>query len=88
MSTNDDSIFVLTKEQATELLTKNLINKENNSLISFSSTLLLSLILFIVCLSFPILLLVLTPIFFVEYLIKKIFEKRETITDENNNTST
>ena len=88
MNTSEDNIFVLTKEQATELLTKNLINKENTSLISFSSTLLLSLVLFIVGISFPILLLILTPIFFIEYVIKKIFEKRETITDENNSTST
>jgi hypothetical protein len=88
VSTSEDNIFVLTKEQATELLTKNLINKENTSLISFSSTLLLSLVLFIVSISFPILLLILTPIFFIEYVIKKIFEKRETTTDENNNTST
>jgi hypothetical protein len=87
MSTPDDSIFVLTKEQATELLTKNLINKESNSLISFSSTLLFSLVLFIVCISFPILLLILTPVFFIEYLLKKIFEKREEITNESNNPS-
>ena len=88
MSTPDDSIFVLTKEQATELLTKNLINKESNSLVSFSVTLLFSIILFIVCLSFPIILLSLAPIFFIEYLLKKIFEKREETTNENNNTST
>lgn len=88
MSTPDDSIFVLTKEQATELLTKNLINKENTSLVTFSSTVLASILLFIVCLSFPILLLILTPMFFVEYVIKKIFEKREISTNENNDTST
>jgi len=84
---SEDNIFVITKEQATELLTKNLINKETNSLVKFSSTLFFSIILCIICISFPIILIFLTPIFFIEFLINKIFEKRETLNNENNNTS-
>jgi len=87
MSNSDDNIFVISKDQAAELLATS-ITKNDNNIVKFSSTLLLSLVLFIICITTPILLLILTPIFFIEYIIKKIFEKRETLNNENSNTST
>lgn len=87
MSNSDDNIFVISKDQAAELLATS-ITKSDNNIVKFSSTLLLCLVLFIICITTPILLLILTPIFFIEYIIKKIFEKRETLNNENSNTST
>jgi hypothetical protein len=87
MSNSDDNIFVISKDQAAELLATS-ITKNDNNIVKFSSTLLLSLVLFIICITTPILLLILTPIFFIEYIIKKIFEKRETLNNENSNTGT
>ncbi len=70
MNNEEDNIFVISKEQAMELLSKNNFNQENMNSVRFS-----------------LVLLVLTPVFLIEYLIKKFFEKRENITDENGNSS-
>ncbi len=87
MNNEEDNIFVISKEQAMDLLSKNNFNQENMNSVRFSLVLLVSLIIFILALVTPVLLLVLTPVFLIEYLIKKFFEKRENITDENGNSS-
>ena len=89
MINNDDNIFVLSKEQAVELLAKNLNtnNIKNNDYISFSITLFLLLIICTLAIIGPIIFLILTPVFFIEYVIKKIFEKRDNVNYENDNTS-
>jgi hypothetical protein len=87
MNDENDNIFVITKEQAAELLSKSNFNKEQVSNVKFSSILLVSIVIFIICLTTPIVLLLLTPIFFIEYIINKIFERKEIIKNENNNTS-
>lgn len=87
MSDENDNIFVITKEQAAELLSKSNFNNEQVSSVKFSSILLVSIVIFVICLTTPIVLLFLTPIFFVEYVVKKIFERKEEIKNENNNTS-
>jgi len=87
MNEENDNIFVITKEQAAELLSKSNFNKEQVNNVKFSSILLVSIVIFKICLTTPVILLILTPIFFVEYVIKKIFERKEEIKNENNNTS-
>jgi hypothetical protein len=87
MNEENDNIFVITKEQAAELLSKSSFNKEQVNSVKFSSVLLVSIVIFMLCLIIPIILLLLTPVFFVEYIVKKIFERKEEIKHENNNTS-
>jgi len=87
MNEDNENIFVITKEQAAELLTKSSFNKEQISSVSFSSLLTISLLIFIFCLATPVVLLLLAPIFFIEYVVKKIFERKEETKDENNNNS-
>ena len=70
MNDENDNIFVITKEQAAELLSKSNFNKEQVNNVKFSSILLVSIVIFFICLITPIVLLLITPIFFVEYIIK------------------
>lgn len=86
MSEETDNIFVLTKEQATELLDKSNFNNQQVNNVKFSSYLLISMIIFILCLAVPVILILLTPIFFIEYVLNKVFEKKEELKNENNNT--
>jgi hypothetical protein len=87
MNEENDNIFVITKEQAAELLSKSSFNKEQVNNVKFSSILLVSIVIFIICLTTPVILLIQTPVFFIEYLVKKIFERKEEVKNENNNTS-
>lgn len=88
MNEDNDNIFVITKEQAVELLSKSNFNRQQINSVSFSTLLAVSLIIFLCFLTTFIVLLLLAPIFFIEYIVKKIFEKREETKNENNNSST
>lgn len=87
MNEDDSNIIVITKEQAMELIDKAKFNQENLSPVKFSTILLLSIVIMVLAIVVPILLIVLAPVFFIEYVIKKFFEKRENMSDENSNTS-
>lgn len=88
MSEDNENIFVITKEQAAELLSKSNFNKEYKiNYVTFSSLIAGCLILVLACLVIFSVLFLLSPIFFIEYIVNKIFEKKEEIKNENNNTS-
>jgi hypothetical protein len=85
MDEENDNIYVLTKEQAAELISKKSFNSEQVAPVRFSTILLISIVIFILCITLPILLIVLAPVFFIEYVTKKIFERKE-VTDEDSHT--
>jgi hypothetical protein len=83
---DNENIFVVTKEHATELLqdkTKYFTNKVSQNGLYLTAWFLICTILGLTCLFTAILLILTGPFFLIEYIIRKIFDRRKQINEND-----